>query len=373
MNEIGFWDYSCPMHGSLERYTVEDWDNLLDDMSEGGFNSLVLGIKWLTTGYRSQYDWLDQDPLCSAISSNNAVIYHALQGARKRNIKTWLLVVATVFPTGKYQLPGGIEYWGPEFNVYDLDCPGITERIDLLFSEVIDLFGSDADGIVVELEFCDGEAPHRIPVYNAWAQANNRPDFTAVRNYRIEPRGYPFTHWRDFTTSRRIDVMRHIEEVVRARGFKGRLSSIIEIDNQPTVVMGNVNMPMLSAALPDWPVVTYDSIYDRRRNRLATMDMCVVQPHMNNLEVHYLTRGVMTFGIPQDLGPTTLNEQWQLAIQDAATYRPENLWFMGSDARLDGPVCSNLKLPAWGYADGRTARKKLMQMTRGLQSGHSTV
>ena len=52
MKEIGFWDYTCPFNGSLERYTNQDWDVLLEDMANGGFNSLVLCVKWLTTGYR---------------------------------------------------------------------------------------------------------------------------------------------------------------------------------------------------------------------------------------------------------------------------------------------------------------------------------
>ena len=37
-----------------------------------------------------------------------------------------------------------------------------------LFEEVMGLFGDEVDGLVVELEFCDGEAPHRIPMYNTW-------------------------------------------------------------------------------------------------------------------------------------------------------------------------------------------------------------
>jgi hypothetical protein len=36
LKEIGFWDYTCPRHGSLERYTQADWDLLLDDMVAGG-------------------------------------------------------------------------------------------------------------------------------------------------------------------------------------------------------------------------------------------------------------------------------------------------------------------------------------------------
>jgi hypothetical protein len=35
---------------------------------------------------------------------------------------------------------------------------------------------------------------------------------------------------------------------------------------------------------------------------------------------------------------------------------------MGSDARLDGMVCSHVKLPEWGFADPRLARLRLMEM-----------
>ncbi len=362
--EIGFWDYSCPLHGSLERYTEADWDVLLDDMADGGFNSLVLGIKWLTTGYRSRYSWLDQDPSCSAIATDNAVLHHALCGARARGIKTWLLVVATIYSSTEFQLPGGTLNWKEPFRGYDLDCPGLSERMDALFTEVVDLFGDETDGLVVELEFCDGEAPHRIPIYDAWAKENGRPEFADICQVRLEPRHYPYRHWRDFTTSRRIETMKRVESVIRGQGFQGRLCSIIEMDNQPMAVLGNVNLQMLQQALPAWPVVTYDSIYDRRRNRDAAMDFCITQPRAAGLEVLYLTRGVMTFNIPAELGPTTLQEQWRISLEDARRHEPDALWFMGSDARLNGMVCSAKLLPDWGYDDPRTARLELMRMAR---------
>ena len=380
MRQIGFWDYTCPLHGSLERYSHADWDILLDDMEINGFNSLVLGIKWMTTGYRSQYDWLDQDPDCTAVNSDNRSLHYALQGARSRGIKTWLLVVATIYSldyigltTGHpFKLPNfepyGQTYPSGDFAYYDLDTPGLEERIDLLFSEVVELFGSETDGMVVELELCDGEAEHRIPIYNAWAQANNRPDFAEIKNIRLEPRAYPFRHWRDFTTSRRIDTFKRIETIVRQRGFTGELTSIAELDNQPSAVMGNVNFKLLKEALPNWPVVTYDSLYDRRYNRLASMDMCVHQPRLAGLEPLYLTRGVMTLEILPELGLTSLEEQWRMSLEDAAAHKPGILWFMGSDCRLDGWVCSDIKLPEWGFPDGRTARLSLMEMAGRLLS-----
>jgi hypothetical protein len=84
IKEIGFWDYTCPRNGSLERYTQTDWVELLDDMVVGGFTSSMLCVKWLTTGYRSKLSWLDQDENCTAIATNNDLVHHALQEARKR-------------------------------------------------------------------------------------------------------------------------------------------------------------------------------------------------------------------------------------------------------------------------------------------------
>lgn len=370
MTNFGFWDYSCPRHGSIERYSADDWDRLLDDMAAAGCTTFVLCPKWLTTGYRSRYSWLDQDPACSAVASDNAVLHHALRGMRSRGIRPWLLIVATIFPAREFQLTGGITYPWPgffepgELMFYDLDCPGLLDYMTLLVEEMVDLFGAETDGLILELEFSDGEAPHRIPVYDAWAQANDRPDFATIKQVRFEPRAYPFTHWRDFTTQRRIAVLKQLETVIRARGFAGPLASIIEIANEPTVVMGNVNLATYAAALPDWPAVTYDSIYDRRRNRLASMDLCIEQPRAAGLEVGYLTRGVMTFPVQRGMAPTTLEEQWRMTFEDVRRHRLETVWFMGSDARLNGAVCNAAALPGWGFADGRSARQRLLQMVR---------
>ncbi|MBI4023548.1 MAG: hypothetical protein HY360_01115 [Verrucomicrobia bacterium] len=363
MKEIGFWDYTCPRHGSLERYSQQDWDRLLDDMAAGGFNSLVLCVKWLTTGYRSRLSWLDQDSQCTSISSDNVLIHYAFQQARKRGMRLWLLAVVT-----QYHIPSfGIEparstaRWG-DIGMYDPDQPGIAERILELVDEIIGLFGSEVDGLIVEMEFCDADAFHRVPIYNQWAQANGRPEFSKIKEVILEPRSYPFSEWRDFTTDRRIEMLQRIEKMVRTKGFQGPLSTISEVGNGDMILVGNVNLARLRAGLPHWSLVTYDSIYDRRVNRLATMDFCVNQPHRLGFEVNFLTRGVMTFGADWGDKVDNLAEQWQMSLEDAESHQPERLWFMGSDARLDGLVCSNVKLPKWGFADGRTARTRLMQM-----------
>ncbi|MCL2701225.1 MAG: hypothetical protein FWE88_05980 [Phycisphaerae bacterium] len=365
MKEIGFWDYTCPTHGSLEHYTTDEWDRLLDDMAAGGFNSLVLGIKWLTTGYRSRLPWLDQRADNAAIATDNATIHHALAGARQRGIRPRLLVVSTQFQTPEFgpQFPT-IGNWG-DVGHYDVDQPGVTERILALFGEVVDLFGQEIDGIVVEMEFCDAEGPHRVASYNRWAAANNRPDFETIKKILLEPRSYPFFDWRDYATQRRIDTLREIEKTVRAGGCNAELSSLVELANGDGVCVSNVNLPVLRDAFPQWPLVTYDSVYDRRVNRLAAMDFCIHQPRKLGLQAYYLTRGVMTWTWPPDATwDTTLQEQWRMSLEDAAAHNPDVLWFMGSDARSDGLVCSNKKLAHWGYHDGIVARRALMEMAK---------
>jgi len=366
MQEIGFWDYTCPGNGSLERYTRDDWEVLLDDMAAGGMNSFVLCVKWLTTGYRSQYAWLDQDPAVTAIASDNALIHQALQGARKRGIRTWLLVVGTQYHAPSFGIqPANPEaYWG-EIGMYDLDQPGVAERIQLLYEEIVSLFGEETDGIVAELEFCDGPGAHRIPLYEAWAAAEGRRSYEEISRITLEPRSYPFLEWRDFTTERRIAMLKQIEATVRGKGFFGPLTTLVEVGNCDGVLVRNVNLPRLRAGLPGWELVTYDSIYDRRINRLATMDFCVERPRALGFEVSWLTRGVMTFGANWSEIADSLHDQWQMSLEDAQQFQPDRLWFMGADACMpDGMVCNSAKLPQWGYPDGRTARLALMEMIR---------
>ncbi len=369
MMEIGFWDYPAPQHGSLEQYTEEDWDALLDDMVEGGFNSLVLGIKWMTTGYRSNLPWLDQNPSCTAISSDNAVLHHALQGARRRGIRTRLLVVATQYPVRTFGLEPVLtpewttEVFGEPYGYYDLDHPGLEERILDLFREIVRLFGQQTDGMVIELEFCDREETHRVERYDLWAKENGRPDFATIRRVVLEPRSFPFRHWRDYTTQRRIDVLQRIEGLLREEGFKGDVSTIAEIESTHFAVIGNMNLDMVRNQLPDCGLVTYDGYYDRRINRAATMDFCMLQPKRLGAVVRFLSRGVMPWSDdPARLG--SLEDQWRMTLEDATACRPDSLWFMGSDCRVEGMVCSVDRLPAFGFKDGREARRKLMAMAR---------
>jgi hypothetical protein len=363
---IGFWDYTCPKHGSLERYTLDDCDRLLDDMAAGGWDSFVLGVKWLTTGYRSRYNWLDQNPECTAISSDNAIVHRLLGGAKARGMKVWILVVASIFSVKEFgfnppHMMGGSNEGEA---AYDLDDPRVLERACLVSAECAELFGSHADGIIVEIEFCDTEAPHRIPIYEAWAKENNAPPYEKIKQMMLQPRSYPMWHWRAFTTHRRIVACKEIDKAIRATGFKGKLAGIVEMDNGPGFVLRASNLPEIKAGLPDWALVTYDSIYDRRVNRLSTCELVVKEPKEMGFEVGWVTRGVMTFPLQSWVSQDTLQNQWRMSLEDARDYRPDHLWFMGADARLDGWVCSNTKLPLWGESDPASARKKLIEMSR---------
>jgi hypothetical protein len=367
--ELGFWDYTCPRHGSVDRYSKQDWDILLDDIANGGFKSLVLGVKWLTTGYRSQYDWLDQNSEAATIASDNQTLHYALEEAHKRGIQVWLLVVGTIFevkpfgpePPWKEAIEFCRNFYGLEVGYYDLDHPGLLERMTLLMEEIVELFGKYAHGLVVELEFCDRAETHRIPIYNEWAQKNNRPSFDEIKKIDLQPRSFPFSHWRDFTTERRISVLNHLEKALRTKGFTGELSTINEMENGNMVIIGNTNLKMMSEQIPQWSMVTYDGVYDRRLNRQSSMEFCIDIPKQLGFDVNYLSRGVMTF-----LEPRPIVDEWRMTFEDALTHLPKRLWFLGADSQYDGIVSNKSILPQWGYDDGRKARLDLMQMAKNM-------
>ena len=369
IQDVGFWDYTAPQHGSLEAYTEADWDELLDDLAQDGVNSLVICVKWITTGYRSALPWLDQDPICTAISTDNRTLHYGFREARKRGFKIWLLIVATQFPVEKF----GLEpVWAPEWMLdvfggligyYDADHPGLRERIHEMVAEITELFGQYVDGVIAELEFCDRAEPHRVEGYNRWAVQNNRPDYETVSQVPLQPRCYPFTHWRDYATHRRITLLREIEETLRENGFTGEYATIAEFENSPGCVMYGNNMAMLREEMPHMKLITYDSLYNRNLNRQSTVEMCMRQPREMGFEVNFLSRGVMPlFEHPDTFGP--LEAQWQMTIDDAKDALPHGLYFMGCDARTKGMVCDSEKLKPFGFETGRQARKKLMNMLK---------
>lgn len=74
LREHGFWDYTTPGAGSMEQYGRDDYRILFDDMAVAGMNSLVIVVKWFTTGYKSALPFLDQQPDNPVIASNTVWI-----------------------------------------------------------------------------------------------------------------------------------------------------------------------------------------------------------------------------------------------------------------------------------------------------------
>ena len=83
----------------MERYQRDDYLRLFDDMSGAGMNSLLVCIKWLTTGYRSCLPFLDQLLDNPVIDSDNALLREAIEEARKRDIKVLLGAVVSIYAT----------------------------------------------------------------------------------------------------------------------------------------------------------------------------------------------------------------------------------------------------------------------------------
>ena len=52
--KTGFWEYTTPGgSGPVAWYNEKEWETLLNDMAEAQMDSIVLLIKWSSTGYKS--------------------------------------------------------------------------------------------------------------------------------------------------------------------------------------------------------------------------------------------------------------------------------------------------------------------------------
>jgi len=164
MSEYGFWDYTAPGTGGMEHYDRDDYVRLFDDMAEAGMNSLVLMVKWMTTGYRSQLPWLDQEPANPAVASDNDLIRFALDEAASRGVKVWLGVLASQYVTAGYgesphrHFEVYVDGQPRDAAIFDLDMPQVCERTIAMFEELVELF-PQAHGLMVELEGADVFAP----------------------------------------------------------------------------------------------------------------------------------------------------------------------------------------------------------------------
>jgi hypothetical protein len=360
MTKFGFWEYTCPGSGKASRYSLQDWEKLLDDMASCGMNSLSLVIKWITTGYNSSFKWLDKNEESSVISSGNEVLHRTIEMAHSRNIEVWLTAVCSHYQVKEFGIVPPDGRTERSF-YYDPDYPGVLERTCLMFGEIAELFGKEADGIVVEIESVEFDWPHRIPIYNRWAEENKRPSYGEIKLQHMDARAYQKHHWRDFLTWRRCVAMQEIEKTVREKGFNGRLAMICETSNEYGTYTQAVNLDQYRKSMPGWAAVTYD--YNRGLNRWAGADFSIEQPKRAGLDVYYLGRGIMTWEKRHLTIP--LEENWRIDLEDVMRFQPNGFWFFGIDADEKPNAHSEISLlKEMGFSDGLSARKRLIEIFR---------
>lgn len=362
--EHGFWDYTTPGCGGMERFEKEDYIILLDDMAEAKMNSLVICPKWMTTGYRSSLPFLDQISDNPVIASDNELLRYAIAQAKKRNIKVWLLAVVNFFSPSTFGEFKHVsvdqiaitDHLSIPIGVYDSDTPVLAERASQICEELIELFDG-IDGLVVELETDNIEMPHRIPLYNQWAKENNRPSFEKI-SHPFNPRGISMTAWRDYTTYRRLDLMKVIEKSVRAKGFRGDLAMICGTGGGKYERCAEVNLEMFTNTLSDWSTVHYE--YTNAIHRYTKKDFGISLPKSLGITNFYLTRGVMTWSM-RGLEPLTLEQNWQMDIEDFQLFKPHGVWWFGCGTKNEGYHTSLSILKSLGYRDGTEARRALLK------------
>lgn len=366
--EHGFWDYTTPGAGGMECYEHDDYVHLLDDMAAAGMNSLLIVVKWFTTGYRSRLPFLDQSPDNTVIASDNDLLRLAIREAHSRGIMVRLGAVASAYETRLFSTPAWASYTGLSgyafsrpVGYYDADTPGLHERAIELCTEIAGLF-PDADGLMVELEFAGVEMPHRAEPYNRWAASRGAPEFSRLGR-PLNPRCFDEPHWRQYATERRTDFLRAIEASVRNSGFRGSLFTICETGHSPGSMAHELDLELLRRACPAWRAVTYE--YDKWDHRYGMMDLCIETPMRVGLPTWYLARGVMTWGCAWPL-PIPLAQSWAMDVEDVLAFRPDGFWWFGSGSRGEGAHVSDRRLASLGFCDGRAARRALLAKAAAL-------
>jgi hypothetical protein len=369
LTEHGFWDYTTPGAGGMEAFERDDYMALLDDMAQAGMNSLMIFVKWLTTGYRSRLEFQDQLLDNPVIASDNSLLRRVIEEAGKRKIKIWLGGAVTYFDIAKFGAEpyrifdtiGGFDL-PVRTGLYDTDTPGLTERIVQIYEELVDLFPG-VGGLEVELEGAGMERPHRIALYNRWAEENGRPQLRELAR-PLNPRSFDVPAWRDYTTHSRLKVLKAVENAVRAKGFRGDLAMICETGGSPYSIVQSVNLKEFHKVFPDWIATTYE--YDKWDHRYAMMDICIDHPKQEGVRVFYLPRGVMTWGRKWPL-PISLEQSWQMDLEDIQRFKPDGVWWFGSGGHNEGAHVSVSRLKDAGYGSGEDARQALLRLTSKLR------
>jgi hypothetical protein len=245
---------------------------------------------------------------------------------------------------------------------YDADSPMFQERAVAIFEELVELFPG-IGGLMVELENSGDEAPHRIPLYNAWAAKNEAPLFEKI-GHPLTPRGFDASPWRNYATHRRLEVCQAIEQAARAKGFTGEMAMICETGGSDNAVCQEVNLKMFHQRLPDWTALTYE--YEKYMRRYGMMDMCIATPKALGLRTYYLPRGVMTYGNSWPL-PISLEESWKRDVEDMQLFRPDGVWWFGCGTVNAGCHVDLARLRQSGFADGPAARRALLDAAKTLK------
>lgn len=367
--EHGFWDYTCQIAGGMECYREEDYSLLLNDMAGAGMDSLVIVVRWATIGYRSRLAHLGQVIANPVIDSDNDLLRYAIAEAHRLGIKVRLSAFVLAFEPESFggspthisvmEIPGFGKY---SVGIYDVDHPGVAEQAAEILAELAELF-PDVDGFVIEVEDGGTETPHRIPLYNKWAEENGRRTIDQIGR-PFNPRVFDVPEWRDYATHSRLQMMTGIEAAVRGAGFHGDLGMICETMASHYSIGQEINLRHYKQNLPDWFAVTYE--YNKSWHRYGMMDACIAQPKRDGVKVFYLPRGVMTW-LPGDVTPRNrlpvpLEESWQMDVEDIRLFRPDGVWWFGSGTRNDGCHVSESLLREMGFEDGVHARRSLLRV-----------
>jgi hypothetical protein len=366
LREHGFWEYTTPYTGGFETYDYDDYVLTLDDMAQAGMNSIMIAVKWLTTGYRSRLPYLDQLPGNKVIESDNKLLRRVIAEAKARRIKVWLGVVTSYYDADKFRstphavMPGML---GCPFRVghYDPDAPQMIERGAAIFEEVLDEFPG-ADGLMLEMEAVEARAPHRVAPYNEWARANGRPAYD-------DPRTLSGLHWFDYQTASIIKATKAVEKAVRAKGFRGDLATINKVFGPITAPAKGqlVNVEMMRRECPAWATINYN--YEKglpEGNYDWYMEAGVAYPKRLGMNVYYLPRGVMTWGGWTDR--RRLERSWAQDVADVQKFQPQNLWWFGAGSKRGGTHTSLPELKRMGYPDDVSARRALLKIAAPLRA-----
>ena len=119
-----------------------------------------------------------------------------------------------------------------------------------------------------------------------------------------------------------------------------------------------VNLKEFHKQFPTWIATTYE--YEKWDHRYGMMDVCIDHPKQEGLTVFYLPRGVMTWEMPL---PISLEESWQMDLEDIQRFKPQGVWWFGSGTKNEGAHVSLARLKQAGYKDGVAARQALLKKT----------